>query len=503
MTRLKVACILGVTVGATGCMTLGPDFEEPTTHWLEDWQPDLYGQANTLEAQMDEDLSFWWLLFDDPILNQLIDEARQENIGLRIAGLRILESRAVLGIADSARYPQVQQATGALSYVNTREAGGSGSNQSLGSAQVGFNLGWELDFWGKYERGIESANAAYISSIHNQRDVQVLLSAQVAELYFAYRTALRRIEIAQENAKTQKRSYEITELLFESGQDSELDLQQAKTQYLATLSTIPGLELLLIQVGNSLSALLGRPPGELPELAHAEASLPLISPSIIREAPARLLLRRPDVRTAAWQAAAQSAQIGVAQADLYPSISLFGTIGWSGDTLSGSPQRGNLAAGPSLTWNLFDHGRIQNNILIQDARLQQAIENFQNQALQAAREIDDSAASVVKTSEEQVPLDRSVEAAKRSLELATIRYKEGYADFQRVLDAQRSVASQTERQIVNQGKHLSAIVDFYKGLGGGWTDMSIGAMIPEETREEMTERVDWNDALDSALPSVE
>ena len=166
--------------------------------------------------------------------------------------------------------------------------------------------------------------------------MQVLLSAQVADLYFAYRTTLLRIEIARENAAIQKRSFEITEKIYESGQGSELDLQQAKTQYLATLSTIPELEATLIQLRNALASLLGRAPGDVPALASVAGELPVIEATVIQEIPARLLLRRPDIRTAAWQVAAQSAQIGIAEADYYPAITLLGSIGWSADTLDAS-----------------------------------------------------------------------------------------------------------------------------------------------------------------------
>jgi NodT family efflux transporter outer membrane factor (OMF) lipoprotein len=373
-------------------------------------------------------------------------------------------------------------------------------SQSLVSYQGGFNLVWELDFWGRFRRAIESADAAFFASIANQQDVQVLLSAQVSDLYYAYRTTELRIAIARENAAIQKRSYEITEQIYQSGQGSELDLQQAKTQYLATLSTIPELQISLTTVRNALCAVLGRPPGEMPELTEPVSRLPSIDSTGIQEIPAQLLLRRPDIRAAAWQVAAQSAQIGIAEADLYPAISLLGSIGWSGSTLSGSPEIGSLAIGPSLRWNIFDYGRIENNVRLQDARLQQLIETYQDRVLQAAREIDDAAISVVKTREQQAVLAQSVRAAQRSLELANKRYQEGYASFQRVLDAQQSMFAQAERQIVNQGNHISAIIGLYRALGGGWLPTPVKQLIPEGVRQTMQERTDWGNLLTAPLP---
>ena len=179
-------------------------------------------------------------------------------------------------------------------------------------------------------------------------------------------------------------------------------------------------------------------------MTRQPGTLPRVEPLLIQGIPARLLMRRPDIRAAAWQVAAQSAQIGIAEADFYPAISLLGSIGWSGNSLSDSPDVGTLAVGPGLNWNVFDYGRIENNVRVQDARLQQLIEQYQDTVLQAARETDDAAISVVKSAEQQQLLAASVRAARRSLELANTRYREGYAGFQRVLDAQQALFSQTQ-----------------------------------------------------------
>lgn len=490
---------LSVSIVVAGCTTLGPDVEEPDVAWLESWESDLNQQLGDPSSQAAVDLEFWWRSFDDPILNQLIELAEAGNPNLRIAGLRIIESRAALGVALSARYPQVQQVSGSASYIDQRFEGGD--DQNFRQYQSGGNFGWEGDFWGRFERGVESADAAFFASIANQRDLQVLLHTQVATSYYAYRTSELRIKIAQYNAKIQKRSFEITEHLFESGQDSELDLQQAKTQYLATLSSIPDLEITAQQTLNALCLLLGRAPGDLPELGEPLDELPSVDPSVLADAPAMLLMRRPDVRSAAWQIAAQSPQIGIAEAQLYPSISLFGNIGFAGNSLSNNRDTWTLGIGPSFTWNVFDHGSIRNNVRIQDVRLQQAIESFQNVVLQAAQEIDNATISVRKTREEQVPLSESVVAAQRSLELANTNYREGYADFQRVLDGQRSVASQTEAELINAGQQITALINLYGALGGGWSATSVDELIPASTRETMEARSNWDQLLREPLPA--
>ena len=480
------------------CTTLGPDYQEPSVTSLDDWKTDTAQLTSLEDGEAPLDLRFWWHLFNDPVLNRLIDEARHNNPSLRIAGLRIYESRAILGIAGASRYPQLQQASGAISYVNTKGHNGATplQREHFSAYRADLSVAWELDFWGRFQRSIESADAAFFASVSNQQDAQVLLSAQMADLYFAFRTAESRINIARRNAEIQKRSYDITEKRFKNGEDSELDLQQAKSQYLATLSSIPSLEITLGQTRNAISVLLGRAPGDILEITNSDYQLPLISPSGLVDMPASLLMRRPDIRAAAWQIAAQSAQIGIAEADYYPAITLLGTVGLSGNSLGDNPYTDSLGLGPAFTWNIFDYGRIANNIRVQDARLQQLIEQYQGLVLQAAREIDDAGYSVTKTAEQDLLINQSYEAADRALKIANTRYQEGYAGFQRVLDAQRALFTQSDRRLVNQGQHISAVINLYKALGGGWVEMSEDQLVPEETINTMKARSDWGELLD-------
>ena len=483
------------------CATLGPDYAEPAVAWLEDWQTDLYGQAQP-DAAVESDLVFWWEAFNDPVLSDLIGKAREENPTLRIAGLAILESRALLAIATGNSYPQVQRASGSWTRSDSwpTEGDDAGDHSRFNTYAANFDVAWELDFWGRWQRGVESADAAFFAAISNQQNAQVLLAAQVAQSYYAYRVTARQIEIARENAALQKRSLDITDRLYQSGQSAELDVQQARTQYLATLATIPDLEITLRQLENALAVLLARAPGDLPELASLSGELPTLAPVLIDEIPASLLLRRPDVRSSAFQVAAQSARIGVASADLYPAISLFGTIGWSGNSLDGSKDSLNTVLGPAISWNLFNYGRIENNVRAQDARLQQSIEGYQLTVLQAAREIDDAAMAVTKTRDQRAILAESLAASERALTLSTRRYQEGYADFQRVLSAQQSLAARSASYVANQGNHISAVINFYKALGGGWQPAGPDDLVPPALRQKMIERTDWDGMLEAALP---
>jgi NodT family efflux transporter outer membrane factor (OMF) lipoprotein len=482
-----------------GCTTLGPDFHAPQVPWLQGWSGGAWRTlADEAPRRAERRDDAWWRQFDDPVLDQLVAEAQRLNPGVRAAGLRIMESRAQLGIAGSGLYPQLQQLDAQALHVGNRGSNGSGT--SFGSAGLAFELAWELDFWGKFKRGIESADAAYFASIAQYDDVQVLVAAQAASLYASIRTTELRLRIANENSAIQQRSLEITEMLFRSGNDSELDVQQARSQYLGTLATIPEIESSLRQTRNALCVLLARPPDALPELQGGRAKIPEARLEAIVDLPAELLRRRPDVRAAEMQLAAQSAQIGVSEAALYPSIALAGSVGLSATSIGSPSTTLNWALGPALVWNVFDHGRLKNQVLVQDARFQQLYEQYQDVVLRAARELDDAASSFAYTRAQVDILRDAVQAARRSLDIATVQYREGLVDFQRVLDSQRALFSAQERLVASQGGVVQYLVAVYKAMGGGWQAGRSRPVIDDATQATMGERSDWNSLLQAPLP---
>lgn len=476
-------------------MRVGPDFHTQHESWSEHWTSASVEQVT--EQQVQPDARQWWQIFGDENLDRLMAEADAHNGDVKIAGLRVVEARAQLGIAVAGRYPQLQQANADVLYSARKRSGGfnprSGAYWQYGAS---FSIGWELDFWGRFSRAIESADAAFFASQANREAALVLLHAQVADTYFTLRTAQARLRIARENAQLQKRSYEITQRLFRSGESDELDLQQAKTQYLGTLSSVPDLESQIVLARHALSVLLGRPPGPLPELdvqPGKEGVIPLVNRAVLEDVPANLLLRRPDVRAAELQMAAQSALIGVAKADLYPSVSLLGSLVWSASSLTGAPSTFAVAGGPSVTWNLFDHGKITNNVRVQDARLQQLTVAYQNTVREAAREADDAATALIAALQRDTILDDAQGAARRSLTLANTIYREGYSDFQRVLDAQRALFAQQDAYIVNRSNAVGSLIALYKAVGGGW--YSAQPLVDPATRQQMQQRTDWGDLL--------
>ena len=497
----RAACC-GLLLALGGCTSVGPDFRSPEVPWLETWEPTAPGPAAPVAAPAQPTApDDWWRVFDDPVLDGIVSAARQSNPGVRLAGLRILEARAQLGIAGSALYPQLQQASAQVLEVGQDPSDGkSTSYTSYGAA---FDVAWELDFWGRFRRGIEAADAAYFASIAQYDDVQVLLAAQAASLYATVRTFELRLRIARENVALQRRSLEITERLFRSGNESELDVQQARSLYYGTLATIPELESAERQAQNALGVLLGRPPGPLPEMGTGREQIPHAELDVIVDMPADLLRRRPDVRTAEMQLAAQSALIGVSEAALYPSIALIGSVGLSSTSQQSSATTLAWSTGPALVWNVFDYGRLKNQVLVQDARFQQLHEAYQDTVLQAARELDDAAVSFATNRAQVDVLEQAVQAARRSLDIATVQYQEGLVDFERVLDSQRTLFGQQDRLVTTRGAVTQSLIALYKAMGGGWQTARARPLVDEATRTQMAERSDWRDLLVAPLPSAE
>jgi NodT family efflux transporter outer membrane factor (OMF) lipoprotein len=473
-----------------GCTTIGPNFAAPDPAFDKDWvSPSLAGIATTGADRA------WWDQFNDPALTALVAAAEAGNNNVRIAGLRVLEARASLGAARSALSPQSVTATASGGYGASAPGGIALSRADALFGTVGVSAGWEIDFWGRFQRGIESADANYLAQIASREDLGLLIRAETARAYLGVRTIEERLAAARANVKLQQRSVEITSLLFRQGAESELDLQQAKAQLLATEATIPAFEQALVQTKNGLNALLGRPPGEVPELALSPPRLPAIPDHLAADVPADYLRRRPDVRAAAFRAGAQSAQIGLAKGELYPHLALVGGFNLTRTTEGGLTNKVELGIGPSISWNFLDFGRIRNNVRVQDARFEQALAAYRETVLQAANDVDNNAIAFTKGREEDAVLDQTQQAAKRSLDLATLRYREGISDFQRVLDAQAALLRAQDRYISNRGEVATSLVRLYKALGGGWRPATEADFADQPTRDRMGARTNWGDLL--------
>lgn len=487
---------------------MGPDFVKPDAPTVSNW-PEEYRAEFEFSTQ---DLAQWWEVLSDPVLNELITLAHQRNNNLKVAGLRVLEAQAILGIALGNQYPQSQLAFGdstalQLSESNANTAGGGDLNYT--QHNLGLSVSWEIDFWGRFRRGIEAADASLFASIASYDDALVLLTAQVADTYAILRTTEGQLRIARENVVIQERSFEITDVIFRSGNGNELDMQRARTLLLSTRASIPALETSLRQAQNALSALLGMPPGELFGLLGEEGNIPAIPDRILVGVPAEMLRQRPDVRQAELVAMSQNARVGVATADLYPSFSLGGSLGLAAagntnTTRTGDSGIGELfstdsvtyAIGTSFVWPFFNYGRIENNIRVEDARLQQALIQYRETVVQAAREVDDAMISFVGSQRQDVLLEQTVESALRSSDLSLIRFREGFADYQRVIDAQQAQIAQQNRYVSNKGAAIRSLIAVYRALGGGWQNKASNDFVDDDTRMQMQQRTDWGDLLE-------
>ncbi|MGR8949574.1 MAG: efflux transporter outer membrane subunit [Gammaproteobacteria bacterium] len=505
MNKYKTALAISV-LAINGCTMLGPDFQTPSAPISAAWQPLETESVSTIS----NDLAQWWTTFDDEVLNSLIERAVTQNLPLQIAGIRIFEARAQLGIATGSQYPQLQRARGGLTHIEASENSPNFSavlDDSYRDVDIGFDAGWELDIWGRFRRGIEAADANLLAQIAGYDDALVSLTAEVANTYVALRTFEARLAIARENVVIQQRSLKIATVRFENGATSALDVEQAKTLLANTQASIPDLRIGLRQTQNALNILLGLPPGGLEAFETGTAEIPMAPAEVGVGIPADLLRRRPDIRRAELQAAAQSALIGVAQADLYPQFSLVGTVGLrSSDT--GVSDLGDLfdgdsieaGFGPSFSWNIFNYGRIKNAVRLEDARFQQAAINYKNTVLNAANEVENALVAFARGQERLKFLNDSVTAAKRSVDLALVQYRDGTVNYTRVLDTQTFLSAQQDSHTAARGRVIRDLIATYKALGGGWQIRATTGVLQEPVLNEMGQRTDWGDLLQGEAP---
>jgi NodT family efflux transporter outer membrane factor (OMF) lipoprotein len=496
--RDGAVCTAAVLLLLTGCIKVGPDYTPPSLavadRWLETGDPALR------RGEVDQ---AWWTVFVDPVLDRLVETAYGQNLTLQAAGVRVLQARAQLGIAVGDLYPQTQQGVGALNY-NRQSArapfqqGGPSSLLSYWQAQVGVQAAWELDFWGKFRRAIEAADAGLLASLANWDQALVSLTADVADTYVQIRISEARLAIARDNVEVQRESLSIAEARFRGGTTSERDVEQARTVLASTEATIPQLEAALRQSKNLLCVLLGLPPSPLDDMLAGASGIPVAPPQVAVGIPAELLRRRPDVRSAELQAVAQSAQIGVAKADLYPAFSLTGNFGflstdWSKYDLSDIflAKSRTYSVGPSVQWNILNYGQITNNVRVQDAAFQALLADYGNTVLQAQQEVEDGLIAFAKAQQRTVLLGQAAAAAQRSQALAVLQYREGITDFTTVLTAEQSLLEQQDALAVSQGDIPRGLIRTYRALGGGWEIRQSDPLVPPDVREAMQRRTNW------------
>ena len=447
---------------------VGPNYSVAPTAVAANW---IDYQDPRVKSE-EQDLSHWWGVFGDPVLDSLVDEAVRQNLSLRVAGERIAESRARRGIAAGNLFPQQQEVAGSHTWNKASTEAVTGTNEQwFRNSEVGFNVSWELDLWGRFRRAIEAADADLDASVANFDDVLVVLLADVSSNYIQYRTFQERVGIARRNVESQSRSYQLAQDKFKAGATTERDVQQSKQVLEQTRALIPQLEAGQRQAANALCVLLGIPPLDLTARLGTAGNIPTAPPELALGIPADLLRRRPDVRRFERQAAVQSALIGVAKADLYPRLSLIGSIGVRAEDFSDmfkTPGSVSGFVGPSFSWDVLNYGRIESNVHVQEARFRQAVYGYQESVLRAGREAEDAVVGFLKSQERARYLGDSVAAAARTVEISYVQYQQGVIDFTPVYLFEGTLAQEQDQLAIARGQIALSLVDLYRALGGGW-----------------------------------
>jgi len=452
----------------SGCM-VGPDYHPPETPSPASWvgvAKTPTGQTSEATAQSAE-LTQWWGQFNDPMLNELIDEAIKANLDLKIAEARLRQARALSGIAKGGLWPSVT-ATGG--YQRMHAAGVTPDDQAKDLYLSGLDAVWELDLFGGIRRNVESANANIQAAVENIRDVQVSLIAEVALDYVQLRGYQQQIVVAQSNLEAQQHTAEITRKLFKVGFNSALDVANAEANVATTESQIPVFETSARQSMYALSVLLARQPADLLEKLSPTGNLPAAPAKIPAGLPSELLRRRPDIREAEAQLHAATAQIGVAVAQFFPAFSLTGTVNWNSNLLRTwfSNANRSYSFGPSLNWPLFQGGAIASNVRLQEALRDQAFMTYQETVLSAFQDVENALIALEKEQEHRKSLADAVAANSKAVDLSLQLFTEGQIAFLNVLIAQESLYASENALVQSQSNIITDIIALYKALGGGW-----------------------------------
>jgi len=467
---MAAIALVALLIG-TGCTTVGPDYVRPTTP-LPDGSP-LPDAWHTAAMQGLEEgnanLQQWWTAFNDPLLDDLMDRAWQQNLDIELALARIQEARAIYGVARGDRMPVIDTA-GNAGIARANEAGlpTEFSTATTGVLTVGIDASWEIDVFGRIARNIESALASYEASVESYRDVLVSLFAEVAFAYIEVRSSQDRIDYALANIEAQEDSLQLTRDRFSAGLTSRLDVAQAESNLADTRARVPRLEQGLEFAYNRLAVLLGTTPGSLNDELGGEADIPAPPDEVTRGIPADLMRQRPDIRRAERILAAQTAQIGVATADLYPTFSLTGlfTFGLASGDGNTTGFAWNIL--PGFRWNLFDRERIHNRILAEEAVTEQAYLTYEQTVLVALEDVENAMVAYAKERQRVVYLGDAVDASARAVELVRTQYLSGLTNFQNVLDSQRTLFQVQDQLAQSQGLVVQNLVLMYRALGGGW-----------------------------------
>jgi len=455
-----------------GCATVGPDYAAPEAAVPPAWRE----AAGSGLVHGETDLATWWRRLQDPVLDGLVERATRQGLDLREALARVREARALRGVADADRFPTIDAEASYQRHGESENTplGGLVPDSDLFAA--GFDTSWELDLWGRVRRSIEAADADLGASVEDARDVAVTVAAETARAYIELRSFQARLAVARTNVALQKETLDLARTRLDAGLVGERDVAQAGSNLESTRSRVPALEVGLRASENRLAVLAGLPPGALAaELAEA-APIPVPPTELAVGVPADLLRRRADVRRAERVLAAETARIGVAEGELYPQLTLGGSLGLAAERPGDLFESGSevFSLGPSLRWNLFDGGRLRRRVEAQDARAQQALVRWERAVLVALEETENAMTAFGREQARRGSLLLAAAEARRAVDFARTQYREGLTDFQTVVDTERTVAALEDEVAQSEAAIATSTVAVYKALGGGWEGEVIG-----------------------------
>lgn len=458
----------------SGCAAVGPDYIAPDPAAPVSWQGAAAAQV-TISPTTPTDLATWWKQFNDPTLTTLIEQALRDSLDLRTAQAKLRQARAQRALAGAERFPTI---SGSAAGQRVKASGESGGGGTLNLFSAGFDASWEPDVFGRLRRGEEAAQDDLEASEASLHDVQVSLTAEVALNYVELRNFQTRLEIAKANADSQMETLRLTQWRAQAGLTTELDVAQARSNLEQTRAQIPSLDTGRAAAEHRLAILLGQQPGTLRSILANSAKIPEIPERVIVTIPANTLRQRPDVRAAERTLAAETARIGEVEAKRYPSFNLSGSIGLAALTLGGlnSVDATTSSLLGSIAGPIFDAGRIRQQVAIQTAVQEQALLNYESTVLGALEEVENALVTLANTRQRRQSLQNATRAAQLAAQLARYRYTTGIIDFQTVLDTERTVRTLEDSLTASEAEHVSALIQLYKALGGGWSPISVEAV---------------------------
>jgi NodT family efflux transporter outer membrane factor (OMF) lipoprotein len=470
--RIKMFSLLTVVLMVVGCVSVGPDYVKPDMQTPAAWRTPLK-RGLVSGVTDDKTLSAWWKTLNDPVLDGFVYRAVSNNLDMKKARASIREARARRGVATAELFPALD-ATG--SATRSRASDDTGSTGTNTLYKTGFDATWELDIFGGVRRSVEAAEADLEVSQEDMRDTLVSLLGEVATNYIETRTYQERLAIAEENLKSQGETLQIAMWRNQAGLVDELDVEQARYSLESTRSGIPALRTGLEEAMNRIAVLLGEQPGAIRKELEKPGPVPDIPAKVTVGIPADTMRKRPDIRKAERELAAQTARVGEATADLYPKFTLSGTLVF--EALSSqklfSANSETRSGSAAVTWPLFQGGSIRNNIEIQSALQEEAAINYDSTILNAFEEVENALVTYGEEQDKRDALREAEKAAEKALELARYEYESGMIDFTNVLETQRSLLSFQDQLAESNGTVVTNLVKLYKALGGGWESAAAG-----------------------------